>query len=512
MPGMIANYKAILDTPERRQVLMAMTAGQLLVQLSSLPVTLAVPSIARSFGIDETETALIVIVNLMVLGSTVFLGARLGDRFGHPKVFFIGAVIITLAGAMIVVSQSLMQIVAFRALQGLGAGLIHGNGNPMLAFAFKPEERGRAYAFPISGSRFGTLIGLGFFSIFLTLITIDLGFIRFDSWRLVFFVMLPIGALATWACVPMLKRNAEAVVDRGKSIDYLGALLLVATASAFLLGGSHLHGGEESYTSGDALSYHIPMHVLFVVLLGVFIFVERRVEHPFMEFRHFRQKYFSLALISNTMFHLSMLATMILVPIMIESGLGKAPWVVGAVLIPHQSFGIWLPMIAGNIHDKYNPRLLRTACMLSIAFGFVLLALFAGEVPYWWMLPLLLFPISIGTNIFNTVNNASVMSTLPTEHRGFASGMLETTRDLGHATGATLSSVIMGLMLPATLALMVAADAQAYYMEAFSTSALTVVGIMIAGAVIAAFHRPYRAPATQGAGGQRSQAGASAAD
>ncbi len=324
--------------------------------------------------------------------------------------------------------------------------------------------------------------------------------------------MLPIGALATWACVPMLKRNAEAVVDRGKSIDYLGALLLVATASAFLLGGSHLHGGEESYTSGDALSYHIPMHVLFVVLLGVFIFVERRVEHPFMEFRHFRQKYFSLALISNTMFHLSMLATMILVPIMIESGLGKAPWVVGAVLIPHQSFGIWLPMIAGNIHDKYNPRLLRTACMLSIAFGFVLLALFAGEVPYWWMLPLLLFPISIGTNIFNTVNNASVMSTLPTEHRGFASGMLETTRDLGHATGATLSSVIMGLMLPATLALMVAADAQAYYMEAFSTSALTVVGIMIAGAVIAAFHRPYRAPATQGAGGQRSQAGASAAD
>ena len=509
MRGMIANYRAILDTPERRQVLIAMAAGQLLVQLSSLPVTLAVPSISRSFGIDAAETALIVIVNLMVLGSTVFLGARLGDRFGHPKVFFIGAVVITLAGAMIVISENLMQIVAFRALQGLGAGLIHGNGNPMLAFAFQPEERGRAYAFPIAGSRFGTLIGLGFFSLFLTLVTINLGFIQFDAWRLVFFVMLPIGIMATWACTPMLKRNAESIIDRDKPIDYLGAILLVATASAFLLGGSHLHGGDESYTSADALTYHIPMHVLFVVLLGVFIFVERRVEHPFMEFGHFRQKYFSLALISNTMFHLSMLATMILVPIMIESGLGLAPWVVGAVLIPHQSFGIWLPMIAGNVHDKYNPRLLRTACMLSIAFGFVLLALFADEVPYWWMLPLLLFPISIGTNIFNTVNNASVMSTLPTQHRGFASGMLETTRDLGHATGATLSSVIVGLMLPATISLMIATEAQSYYMQAFSTSALAVVGIMTAGAIIAAFHRPYRAPAPSG---QPAQPGAASAD
>ena len=500
MPGIIANYKAVVNTPERRQVLTAMTGGQLLVQLSTLPVTLALPSIARDFGYSVGDAAWIVIINLLVVGSTVFLGARLGDRFGHPKVFFIGTIIITLGAVMIFAAQDLTQVIALRGLQGLGAGLIHGNGNAMLAFAFPPEERGRAYAFPITGSRMGSFIGLAIFGLFL----------EFASWRLVFLTMLPIGLIVIKTCMPVLRRNAEAVTERNVPIDYVGAILLVATAAVFLLSGSHLHGGEESYTSGDALSYHIPMHVLTVVLLVVFIFVERRIEHPFVEFRHFREKYFSLALVSNTMFHLSMLATMILVPIMIENGLGMSPIFVTAVLLPHQSFGLWIPLFAGNIQDKYNPRLLRTGCMLSIASGFVLLGLLAGAVPF-WCLPFLLFPISVGTNIFNTVNNAIVMSTLPTEHRGFASGMLETTRDLGHATGATISSFIVALILPAAIGLMLAEEAQPFYMKGFQTSALAVVGIMTIGAIIAAFHKSstQRTGGT-GTGQQPARAGAAA--
>jgi predicted MFS family arabinose efflux permease len=232
------------------------------------------------------------------------------------------------------------------------------------------------------------------------------------------------------------------------------------------------------------------MHVLFVVLLLVFVFVERRIPQPFVDFRHFRHKYFTLSLVSNVAFHLSMLATMTLIPIMIEEGLGKSPIFVTAILIPHQSFGIWLPAIAGSIHDKYSPKLLRTFCMISIAVGFVLLALFAGKVNF-WILPLLLLPISFGTNVFNTVNNATVMSGLPTENRGFASGMLETTRDLGHATGATLSTIILAMVLPAGIAFMVASESQGFYMKGFQTASLTVVGIMILGAIIAAFHRPY---------------------
>jgi MFS family permease len=478
--GIISNYKEIVNTPDRRQVLTAITGGQLLVQLSSLPVTLALPSMARSFGTSLEEASWIVILNLLVLGSTVLLGARMGDKFGHPKIFFFGAIIITVGAVAIASSQTLMWVIVFRGVQGLGAGLIHGNGNAMLAFAFPAEERGRAYAFPISGSRVGTLIGIAIFGIFL----------EFISWRLVFLTMLPIGLLVMWTSMPVFRRNVEALPKIPISIDFIGAGLLIATAVVFLLSGMHVHGGDETFTSSDALSYHVPMHVLFVVLLLVFVFVERRIPQPFVDFRHFRHKYFTLSLVSNVAFHLSMLATMTLIPIMIEEGLGKSPIFVTAILIPHQSFGIWLPAIAGSIHDKYSPKLLRTFCMISIAVGFVLLALFAGKVNF-WILPLLLLPISFGTNVFNTVNNATVMSGLPTENRGFASGMLETTRDLGHATGATLSTIILAMVLPAGIAFMVASESQGFYMKGFQTASLTVVGIMILGAIIAAFHRPY---------------------
>ena len=486
-----------MNTPERRQVLTAITGGQLLVQLSSLPVTLALPSMARDFGTDLESASWIVILNLLVLGATVMLGARLGDKFGHPKIFFIGAIVITVGAVLVAGSQSLMWVVVFRGVQGLGAGLIHGNGNAMLAFAFPAEERGRAYAFPISGSRMGTLIGIAVFGIFL----------EFVSWRLVFLTMLPIGIIVLWTSMPVFRRNVESLPKIPVSIDMVGAGLLIATAVVFLLSGMHVHGGEETFTSSDALNYHLPMHGLFVVLLAVFIIVERRIEQPFIDFRHFRHKYFSLSLVSNIAFHLSMLATMILLPIMIEDGLGKSPIFVTAILIPHQSFGIWLPAIAGNIHDKYSPKLLRTFCMISIAVGFVLLAVFAAKVNF-WLLPLLLLPISFGTNIFNTVNNATVMNSLPTENRGFASGMLETTRDLGHATGATISSIIMAMILPTGIAFMVASEAQSFYMKGFQTASLAVVGIMVGGAIIAAFHRPYDPFKDK----QREQASPAAAD
>ena len=272
----------------------AITGGQLLVQLSSLPVTLALPSMARSFGTDLEEAAWIVILNLLVLGSTVLLGARMGDKFGHPKIFYLGTIVITAGALLIAVSPSLGWVIAFRGLQGLGAGLIHGNGNAMLAFAFPPEERGRAYAFPISGSRMGTLIGIAAFGIFL----------EFFSWRLVFLTMLPIGLIVMWPSLPMLRRNVEALPKTPVSIDFVGAGLLIATAVVFLLSGMHVHGGDETFSSNEALSYHLPMNALFLVLLAVFIFVERRITQPFVDFRYFRHKYFTLSLLSNVTFHL----------------------------------------------------------------------------------------------------------------------------------------------------------------------------------------------------------------
>lgn len=258
---------------------------------------------------------------------------------------------------------------------------------------------------------------------------------------MVLLTSLPIGLLAIRYSYPLLKYQVQQA-SAGASwinINYIGAALMVATLGTFILSGLHIHEGDESFVTPEAVGYHIPMNLLFLALLALFIVVQQRSNEPFLDFGYFRRKYFSMALFTNTTFHLSMLAVVTLIPIMVEDGLGQMPIIVTMVLLPNQFLGLFLPSLAGWVHDRYNPRWLRPGSLGLIALGFLLLGFFAGEVPLWG-LPVMMLPVGIGSNLFNTADNAVVMNTLE-ENRSFASGMLETTRQMGHTIGTTLSLI-----------------------------------------------------------------------
>ena len=239
---------------------------------------------------------------------------------------------------------------------------------------------------------------------------------------MIFLAFVPLGVLAIAASIPMLRSQAK--VERQSEegpVDWAGALVLVAAGVVLVLSGSHLHGGEESYVSQDALSYHVPMHLLFLAMLGVFFLVERKMSNPIVDVQHFKRAPFSLSLAANVTYHFSMLSTMTLVPILVEQGFGKPPLYVTVVLLPSQILGLFMPMVAGWVYDRYRPPLMRPIMMVMIAGGFLLLSLVASDISF-WILPLLMIPISVGTNMFNPINNATVMNSLPLRHRGAASG------------------------------------------------------------------------------------------
>ncbi|MCH8350882.1 MAG: MFS transporter [Chloroflexi bacterium] len=459
--------------------MIALASTQLLVQLSSMPIALTIPSVARHFDVDVAQAAWLVIIRLLLLGSTVFLAARLGEKYGHARVYLIGAVVLCVGSTMAATSLSFNQLLFWSGLVGIGGALITANSNAILAMVFDNTERGRAFAVPVVAARLGGLIGLVLFGVFL----------QFVSWRLVFLTSLPIGLLAIKYSYPLLKYQVQqAAADASRiNINYFGAALMVVTLGTFILSGMHLHDGAESFTTPEAVSYHIPMNLLFLSLLALFIVVQQRSREPFLDFRYFKQKYFSMALFTNTTFHLSMLAVVTLIPIMVEDGLGHMPIIVTMVLLPNQLVGLFLPTLAGWVHDRYNPRWLRPIALSLIALGFILVGFFAGDLPVWG-LPILLFPVGIGSNLFNTANNAVVMNTLE-ENRSFASGMLETTRQMGHTIGTTISATILGLALPVAINVMPVFEAQAAFKQGFQYSALAVVGIMAAGAFVAMFQR-----------------------
>lgn len=477
--NLVSAFRELGSSQQRKETLFALAFAQLMVQSTFIPITLTIPSVATYFGVDVDDAAWAVIIRLLILGSTVFLAARLGEKYGHVQVFFVGLVVMCVANLLAATSLSLTQLIMWSGLDGLGGAMVTANSNAILALVFRPDERGRAFAVPVTASRIGTLIGVGLYGALLS----------FFDWRLVFGTAVFIGIAAIWFSYPVLKyRHQQTVGERQRvNINYLSALLLMVALAVFVLSGSHLHEGTESFTSPEAVAYHVPMHLLALSLAGLFFVVQMRSQEPFLDFRYFRRKYFSMALFSNTTFHLSMLTIFTLVPIVVEDGLGYTPIVVSIVLLVHQSFGLWLPAIAGLIYDRYNPRWLGPVSLLMVASGIALLGLFAAQVPI-WALPLLLVPASVGTGLFISPYNALVMNTLP-ENRGFASGMLETTRQMGHTVGTTIAAMILGLSLPATIKLILAVEAQIYYQEGFRMAALVVVWIVISGGVVALFQK-----------------------
>ena len=230
------------------------------------------------------------------------------------------------------------------------------------------------------------------------------------------------------------------------------------------------------------------MHFLFILMLVVFFVVERRMSNPIVDVRHFKSAPFSMSLATNVTYHFSMLATMTLVPVLVEEGFGMPPLYVTVVLLPSQTLGLFMPMVAGWVYDRYNPPLLRPIMMIVIAGGFLALSFTASSIPF-WALPLMMIPISVGTNMFNPINNATVMNSLPLRHRGVASGMMETTREMGHALGATTAAAMLALALPAGVSLLSESASQGFYIQGFQLSSLMVVFVLCFGAALAFFHR-----------------------
>jgi len=477
--NVLSIFRELGTNRQRRETMIALASTQMLVQLSSMPIAMTIPSVARHFDVEVSQAAWMVIIRLLMLGSTVFLAARLGEKFGHVRIFMIGAVVMLVGSLLSAAAMSLNQLIFWSGVVGVGGALITANSNAILAIVFSPEERGRAFSVPVVSARMGSLIGLALFGVFL----------QFFSWRLVFLTSIPIGLLALKTGYPLLKYQAQQFTDdvRNISINYLGAALMVVTLGAFVLSGLHIHEGAEGFTTPQALGYHIPMHLLFLALLGLFIVVQSRSSEPFVDFRYFKKKYFSTALYSNTTFHFSMLAVTTLIPIMVENGLGKPPIFVTLVLLPNQVLGLFLPTLAGWVYDRYNPKWLRPGGLASIGVGFLLVGAFSTQVAVWGI-PLLMLPAYIGSNLFNTANNALVMNTLP-ENRSFASGMLETTRQMGHTLGATVGATVLGLALPAAIAFMPLGESQASYREGFRFAALAVVLIILSGSLVAIFQK-----------------------
>ncbi|MFP6636754.1 MAG: MFS transporter, partial [Dehalococcoidia bacterium] len=122
--NVVGAFRELGTDKQRRETMIALSSTQLLVQLSSIPIALTIPSVARYFDVDVAQAAWLVIVRLLVLGSTVFLAARLGEKYGHARMYLLGTVILCLGSTLAATSFSLNQLIFWSGFVGIGGALI----------------------------------------------------------------------------------------------------------------------------------------------------------------------------------------------------------------------------------------------------------------------------------------------------------------------------------------------------------------------------------------------------
>jgi MFS family permease len=408
LQGLIAApQRAAATTISPRGTIITVGLGEILIQLGLTPLTAVVPSVSAALGVSALDGAWLITVYILALAGTLLVSGRLGDLLGHRKVFGVGALVFSGATALAGLAPTFELLLAARIGQGVGGAMISGNNLAILSRAIPTEERARAIAIVATASSFAAVVGSA-----LGAVAVQLGL-----WPLLFLGPLPLALLAAFRA-----RGLPGGERVGASVDWLGAGLLVVTMTLLAFALNHPHT-----TTTD---------VLF----------ERRVRVPLLDWRQLRNAQFGAAVGVNGILHLTMMAAMFLGPLLVVQGLGLSIIAGGALMVVVQGSITATAYLGGWLYDRTRSVWLRPAGSALLMLGMVAWALAGWQESYVGLI-LAGLVAGLGSGVLLAVNNTVIMSALPADSRGVASGMLETTRHFGHAFGVTIPTAILAIVL-----------------------------------------------------------------
>ncbi|MET9619408.1 MFS transporter [Streptomyces sp. NPDC006464] len=302
----------------RRGVVVAIGAlllGMLLAALDQTIVSTALPTIVSELGGLEHLSWVVTAYMLAATAATPLWG-KLGDQYGRKKLFQAAIVIFLIGSALCGVAQNMPQLIAFRAVQGLGGGGLMVLSMAIVGDLVPPRERGRYQG--LFGAVFGATSVLGPL----------LGglFTQHLSWRWVFYINLPIGIVALFVIAAVLHIPARGTRH---TIDYLGTFLIASVATCLVLVAS-LGGTTWAWDSAQIIG----LAVLGAVLLVAFVRVERRAAEPVLPLKLFRIRTFTLVSVISFVVGFAMFGAMTFLPTFLQVVQGVTPTMSGVHMLP----------------------------------------------------------------------------------------------------------------------------------------------------------------------------------
>lgn len=438
--------------------LAAASGGLFMLYVDLFIVNVALPAIGHDFQTSVATTTWTVTGYVLMIGVLPLGVGRLGDLWGHRAVYLVGLTLFIAASLACGVAPDIGALIAFRVLQGIGAAIMTPGTLAIVTNAFPVEKRGLALGVYGGISSLGLIAGplLGGL------------LVNSASWRWVFFINAPIGIIAI-ALTLRYVASAQGS-EQAPRVDWLGLALLALGLSGLLL--AVTHSALDGWTAA--------LVVVGLILLALFVAVERRVTAPLMDLRLLRNPGFVGAILSFFLFSAALFGTQPYTSLYLQNTWGFTPLEGGLAFLPAVGLIALLTPLSGILGQRVGRHVASVAAIgvavlglafLGFAFIFTPQSTYAATFLPFFMLR------GVGITIFTTCAQLAMLASVPASQVGLASGTLGMARNVGTALGVALLGGVyaqtLQSALPATISTIVRAQANQFLPSGLASAGIT---------------------------------------
>jgi EmrB/QacA subfamily drug resistance transporter len=432
---MSAELDASLDArvyARRWWTLAVLCLSLLIVFVGNSSLNVTIPTLSRVLGASTAQLQWVIASYSLVFAGLLFSTGAIGDRFGRKGALQFGLVVYLAACLLATASTAMWQLIACRAVMGIGAAFIMPSTLSILVNVFPADERTKAIAIWASVTGAAGAIGpvasgwlLGHF-----------------WWGSVFFVNVPILVTALVAGHFLVPKSRD---PEQAPLDPIGALLSIAGIVSLVYG--LIQAPQDGWTSPVALA---SFGIAFVMLL-FFVLWELHVDEPMLDMRFFKNPAFSTGTGGMILIFLSMFGVMFLITQYFQLILGYSPLSAALRLLPMAPIMILVSPMTPRLSAKFGANRVVSSGMISIATGLLMFRALTPHTPYWYVL-VCIVPLVTGIALCMSPMTTSIMSAVPERRAGAGSAMNDATRELGAALGIALMGSLAQSSYTASLA------------------------------------------------------------
>ncbi len=414
-------------------ILVIVVLGTLMGALDSTIVLLAFPSITDGLHSSFITTIWIILTYLLVIAVTTTQLGRIGDIYGRTTVFNTGFGIFTVGSALCGFSPNIYFLIGSRVVQALGGAMMQSNSGAIIADTFPPNARGKAYGFSSLGWTIGSMLGIVLGGLVTT----------FFGWQFIFFINIPIGAVALILGFKYLKAapKVKAKLD-------LGGMVLLATSLLLIS-----YGATSLASQGMGIPNIISL-LIGASLIPIFIKYENRLETPMVDFAAFKDKVLRNSCLATFFVSVGYISVVFLIIMYLQGVRGLSPLNASLLLIPGYVIGSFFAPVMGRHSDKIGARTIATVGIICLAAATLIFTAISQNSSL-YIIIVASAVSGFGTAMFFPANNSAVMAKARQGNYGSISGLLRTLQNVGILGSFVVAITVASASIPRQLAFQV---------------------------------------------------------